>query len=61
MEENFGQKIAEDLEFVEYSNFIRRSTESDVRWCRGIDSEENTCGRILDGKLARLKPVTLLQ
>ena len=37
---NFCQKIAENLDFVEYSNFIRRSGESVVRGHPGKTSKK---------------------
>ena len=47
MNQNFWGEITENLGFVENSNFIRGSTDAAVRGCSGINSKENTRGRIL--------------
>ena len=47
MAQNVWDKIAENLDFVENSNFIRGSTEVAVRGCPGENSQENTRGRVL--------------
>ena len=41
------KKIAENLDFVENSNFIRENTETAVRGCPSITLPENTHGRAL--------------
>ena len=38
------KKNAENLDFLENSNFIRRSTEADFRGCSAVHLQENTCG-----------------
>ena len=47
MEKNVWEKIAKNLDFVEHSNFIRRTTESAFRGCPGVNSEENIHGGVL--------------
>ena len=44
--ENAWEEIAENLDFVENSDFIRGSTEAAVRSCCGINSQENTHGGV---------------
>ena len=43
MVQNIWEKIAGNLDFVENSNFIRESTETDVHGCSGTNSQEITC------------------
>ena len=40
------EKIGENLDFVENSNFTRESTEAAVRGFSVINSQENTRGRV---------------
>ena len=40
-------EIAENLDFVEYRNFIRGRTEALVRSCARVNSQENTHGEVL--------------
>ena len=47
MVENVWENIAENLVFVENGNFVRESTEAAVPKCSGINSQENTRGRVL--------------
>ena len=42
MKKNVWQKIAENLDFVEHSDFIRGSIGSAVRECPAINSKENS-------------------
>ena len=42
MEKFVGEKISENLDFVEYSIFIRTKIKLAVWWCSGINSQENT-------------------
>ena len=45
MEKNVWQEIAENLQLLEHSNFIRGSIESSVREWPAINLEDNTnCG-----------------
>ena len=41
------EKIVGNLDFEEYSNFIRGSTEAAVRSCSNINSEKNATVRVL--------------
>ena len=41
------KKIAENLDFVENSNFIKGSTDAGFWVCPGVDSQESTCGGAL--------------
>lgn len=41
------EKIAGNLDFVKYSNFITGSTEAAVRSCSNINSEKNTTVGVL--------------
>ena len=61
MQKHVWEKIAENLDFVEHNNFIRRSTKSAVRRCPGINQREIPMAESYYSKLARLKPITLLQ
>ena len=46
MVQNVWEKIAEDLCFVENSNFIRGSTEAGIHGWSGINSQKNTRGGV---------------
>ena len=41
------KSIAENLDFVENSNFVRRSIEAGSSLYSGVNSQENTCGGAL--------------
>ena len=56
MVQNVWEKIAENLGFVENSNFFRRSTEAAVHGCSGITSNKNTYGGVF---ILNLKKVSL--
>ena len=42
-----GKNVAENSDFVENSNFIRKSTEAAVRGCSGMNWQEDTHGVVL--------------
>ena len=46
MVQNAWENIAENLGFVENSNFIRESTEAAVSRFSAVNSHENTCGGV---------------
>ena len=57
MKRNLGRKKnAENLDFIERSNFIRGSTEAGFCACSGVNSQENT--RSLFCKVIQRKPIT---
>ena len=45
--QNVWEKIAENLDFVENSNFIRGNTEAVVRCCSGVNCQKNIHGGVL--------------
>ena len=44
---NVWGKTAENIDFVENSNFIRENTEAPVRGCSSVNWQGNICGRFL--------------
>ena len=61
MEKFVGEKISENLDFVEHSIFIRTKIKLTVWWCPGINSQEIPIAEFHYSKLSKLKPVNLLQ
>ena len=53
MVQKVWEKTAENLDFIEYSNFIWETTEAAFRRCSDI--------KFHYGKIAGIRPVTLLQ
>ena len=49
MVENAWEEVEDNLHFVENSNFIRGSTEADIRNCSGVNSQKNTHGGVHGG------------
>ena len=45
--QNVWKEIAENLDFVENSDFIRESIEAAFHGCSVINSQENTCGGVV--------------
>ena len=61
MVQNAWENIAENLGFVENSNFIRESTEAAVSRFSVVNSHESTCGRVqLYIKVTELNRLVLL-